>query len=135
MGIIVVEIILQFIIVQYLNKFAQTKKLSVKWWGLCVAIGFISWPVAFIFKFIPVPKKQFQPTMSCGWCGKRKTRKQKKKTEIENEREDNNPSGPPAVVPNNGESVNHAVNHADKQPVPTNGEISTDEKSRVANAV
>jgi len=44
-------------------------------------------------------------------------------------------AGPPAVVPNNGENVNHAVNHADKQHVPTNGEISTDEKSRVANAV
>jgi len=32
---------MQFIIVQYLNKFAQTVKLNVKWWGLCVAIGFI----------------------------------------------------------------------------------------------
>jgi len=40
-----------------------------------------SWPVAFIFKFVPVPEKQFQPNFG-GCCGKRK--KKKAKTE-ENE--------------------------------------------------
>lgn len=31
----------QFIIVQFLNKFAATVKLSGKWWGICIAIGFM----------------------------------------------------------------------------------------------
>jgi hypothetical protein len=31
----------QFIIVQFLNKFAATVKLSAKWWGVCIAIGFM----------------------------------------------------------------------------------------------
>jgi Ca2+-transporting ATPase len=131
LGIIFIEIVLQFVIVQFLNKFAQTVKLNAKWWGLCIAIGFVSWPVAFIFKFVPVPDKQFQPNFSCGWCGRRKTRKHRKNMEIENKLEDNDPSGSPALVPNHGENVNHADKYA-----PSNGEISTDEeKSRVANAV
>ncbi|KAG0628831.1 hypothetical protein M758_1G055700 [Ceratodon purpureus] len=53
-SIIVIEVILQFIIVQFLNGFAQTVKLEAKWWGLCIGIGFISWPVAAFIKFVRV---------------------------------------------------------------------------------
>ncbi len=36
-------VLLQFVIVEFLNKFAQTTKLPVKWWILCIIIGLISY--------------------------------------------------------------------------------------------
>jgi Ca2+-transporting ATPase len=42
-SIIVITVALQFVIVEFLNKFAQTTKLPVKWWILCILIGIISY--------------------------------------------------------------------------------------------
>ncbi|KAL3694030.1 hypothetical protein R1sor_007681 [Riccia sorocarpa] len=56
-GVIVVEIIFQFVIVQFLNTFATTTALSGREWGICIAIGAVSWPLGFLIKFIPVPEK------------------------------------------------------------------------------
>ncbi|KAI5055409.1 hypothetical protein GOP47_0028930 [Adiantum capillus-veneris] len=55
--IIAVTLGLQFIIVEFLGKFASTKQLSVKLWLICFGIAFICWPVALVVKLIPVPKK------------------------------------------------------------------------------
>ncbi|KAI5070304.1 hypothetical protein GOP47_0014647 [Adiantum capillus-veneris] len=57
LGIVGATVVLQAIIVQFLNKFASTVKLSWQYWLISIAIGFVSWPIAFLVKFIPVPKK------------------------------------------------------------------------------
>ncbi|XP_058000286.1 calcium-transporting ATPase 8, plasma membrane-type [Hevea brasiliensis] len=56
MGIVAVEIILQFIIVEFNGKFTSTVGLNWKQWLISVAIGFMSWPLAFVGKLIPVPE-------------------------------------------------------------------------------
>lgn len=56
-GILCSTIILQVIIVEFLNKFASTVKLSWQHWLICIVIGFLSWPIALIAKLIPVQKK------------------------------------------------------------------------------
>ncbi|XP_024382480.1 calcium-transporting ATPase 8, plasma membrane-type [Physcomitrium patens] len=122
LGIILIEVILQFVIVQFLNKFAQTTKLNAKWWGFCIAIGFISWPVAFISKFVPVPKKQFQPNLT-GCCRGR-----------------NKKSSNEEVVPGLSEVValepNEQNDDGDKRTVPVDQEINHLEKrSAAASAV
>ncbi|KAL4383417.1 hypothetical protein GQ457_15G029490 [Hibiscus cannabinus] len=55
-GIVAITIILQAVIVEFLGKFAKTVQLSWQLWLVSIAIGFISWPLAFIGKFIPVPE-------------------------------------------------------------------------------
>lgn len=57
LGIVGITVVLQAIIVEFLNKFASTVKLSWQYWLISIAIGFLSWPIAFLVKFIPVPKK------------------------------------------------------------------------------
>ncbi|TYJ20831.1 hypothetical protein E1A91_A08G023900v1 [Gossypium mustelinum] len=55
-GIVAITIILQAIIVEFLGKFAKTEKLSWQLWLVSIGIGFISWPLAILGKFIPVPE-------------------------------------------------------------------------------
>ncbi|KAE8697077.1 Calcium-transporting ATPase 12, plasma membrane-type [Hibiscus syriacus] len=55
-GIVAITVILQAIIVEFLGKFAKTVQLSWQLWLVSIAIGFISWPLALIGKFIPVPE-------------------------------------------------------------------------------
>ena len=57
LGIVGLSIVFQVIIVQFLNKFASTVGLDLKYWLISVLIGSVSWPLAFVIKFIPVPKK------------------------------------------------------------------------------
>ncbi|GLT64402.1 hypothetical protein SLA2020_369010 [Shorea laevis] len=59
MGIVSITVLLQVIMVEFLGNFASTVKLSWKLWLVSIAIGFISWPLAFIGKFIPVPQTPF----------------------------------------------------------------------------
>ena len=56
-GIVGISIVFQVIIVQFLNNFASTVGLDLKYWLISVLIGSVSWPLAFVIKFIPVPKK------------------------------------------------------------------------------
>ncbi|KAG8647926.1 calcium-transporting ATPase 10, plasma membrane-type isoform X2 [Manihot esculenta] len=56
MGIVAVEVILQVIIVEFNGKFTSTVRLNWKQWLVSVAIGFMSWPLAFAGKLIPVPE-------------------------------------------------------------------------------
>lgn len=55
MGIVALTLVLQILIIQFLGKFASTTRLNWKYWIISVVIGFISWPLAFLGKFIPVP--------------------------------------------------------------------------------
>eukprot|EP00250_Pteridium_aquilinum_P029824 c40185_g1_i1 orf=407-3571(+) len=57
LGILSGTLILQVIIVEFLNKFASTVKLSWHHWLICIIIGLLSWPIAWIGKLIPVPKR------------------------------------------------------------------------------
>ncbi|KAJ0266905.1 Calcium-transporting ATPase 8 [Hirschfeldia incana] len=74
MGIIVITLVLQVIIVEFLGKFASTTKLNWKQWLICVVIGVISWPLAFVGKFIPVPKTPLSSKLSVlKFWGKKKS--------------------------------------------------------------
>ncbi|XP_039170263.1 calcium-transporting ATPase 9, plasma membrane-type [Eucalyptus grandis] len=55
MGIVGMTLILQIIFIEFLGKFTTSVKLDWKQWLLCVGIGFLSWPLAVVGKFIPVP--------------------------------------------------------------------------------
>ncbi|KAL3825024.1 hypothetical protein ACJIZ3_021053 [Penstemon smallii] len=55
-GIVGSTFILQIIIINFLGRFTTTVRLDVKLWIICLVIGIISWPLAVVGKFIPVPK-------------------------------------------------------------------------------
>lgn len=57
MSIIAITVFFQVIIVTFLNNFADTTMLAIKWWGLCIAIGSVALPLAVVIKCIPVPRK------------------------------------------------------------------------------
>ncbi|KAH6837915.1 autoinhibited Ca2+ -ATPase [Perilla frutescens var. hirtella] len=59
MGIVGLEVVLQVIIILFLGKFASTVRLSWKLWLVSLAIAFISWPLAMVGKFVPVPERNF----------------------------------------------------------------------------
>ncbi|XP_028203866.1 calcium-transporting ATPase 9, plasma membrane-type-like [Glycine soja] len=56
MGIVGMTFVLQIIIIEFLGKFTTTVKLDLKLWLASLCIGLLSWPLAIIGKFIPVPK-------------------------------------------------------------------------------
>ncbi|XP_028782616.1 putative calcium-transporting ATPase 13, plasma membrane-type [Neltuma alba] len=57
LGIIGITIVLQVLMVEFLKKFADTKRLDWGQWGACILIAAISWPIGWVVKFIPVPKR------------------------------------------------------------------------------
>uniref|UniRef100_A0A2N9IZK0 Calcium-transporting ATPase n=1 Tax=Fagus sylvatica TaxID=28930 RepID=A0A2N9IZK0_FAGSY len=59
MRIIAITIVLQVVMVEFLKKFADTERLNWGQWGACIGIATISWPVGWIVKWIPVPRKPF----------------------------------------------------------------------------
>lgn len=73
MGIIGISIVTQVLIIQFLGNFASTVKLNWKMWLVSIAIGFISWPLAAVGKFIPVPEKEIGLFFRrCNdWCNKK----------------------------------------------------------------
>ncbi|XP_027333647.1 calcium-transporting ATPase 10, plasma membrane-type-like isoform X1 [Abrus precatorius] len=70
MGIVGVTVVLQIVIIEFLGKFTKTVKLSWKQWLISVIIGFISWPLAVVGKWLPVPEAQlsnfFRKLIRCG---------------------------------------------------------------------
>ena len=56
-GIIGVTVVMQIVIVEFLNSFASTVKLSWKYWLISIGIGSVSWPIAFAAKFVPIPER------------------------------------------------------------------------------
>lgn len=58
-GIVGSTIILQVVMVEFLNKFADTERLDGLQWAVCIAIAALSWPICWIVKSVPVPDKPF----------------------------------------------------------------------------
>ncbi|KAH6769946.1 ATPase E1-E2 type family protein / haloacid dehalogenase-like hydrolase family protein [Perilla frutescens var. hirtella] len=59
MKIIGIIVILQVVMVEFLNKFADTERLNWGQWGICVGLAAAAWPIAWLVKLIPVPHKPF----------------------------------------------------------------------------
>ncbi|KAK4425596.1 putative calcium-transporting ATPase 13, plasma membrane-type [Sesamum alatum] len=57
LGITGITILLQVILVEFLNKFAHTERLDWKQWVACIGIAAFSWLIGWLVKFLPVPKK------------------------------------------------------------------------------
>ncbi|KAI5059223.1 hypothetical protein GOP47_0025542 [Adiantum capillus-veneris] len=66
-GIMGITVVLQVVIVEFLNKFASTVKLDWEYWVISIAMGIMSWIIAFFVKFIPVPKKPWMYRMRVPW--------------------------------------------------------------------
>ncbi|KAJ0254774.1 putative calcium-transporting ATPase 13 [Hirschfeldia incana] len=58
-GIIVVTVVLQVVMVEFLKRFADTERLNWGQWGVCLAIAAASWPIGWLVKYVPVPEKHF----------------------------------------------------------------------------
>ncbi|MQL78795.1 hypothetical protein Taro_011216, partial [Colocasia esculenta] len=59
MGIVVMTVVLQFLIIEFLGKFASTVRLTWSLWLVSMAIALVSWPLAIVGKFLPVPEMPF----------------------------------------------------------------------------
>ncbi|XWS36349.1 hypothetical protein CRYUN_Cryun20dG0077600 [Craigia yunnanensis] len=59
LGIVGITIILQVVMVEFLKKFADTEKLKLWQWGVCILLAAFSWPIAWFVKLIPVLEKPF----------------------------------------------------------------------------
>ncbi|GLT64889.1 hypothetical protein SLA2020_373530 [Shorea laevis] len=59
LGIVAVTVILQVVMVEFLKNFADTRKLKLSQWGICIVIAAITWPIGYMVKFIPVSDKPF----------------------------------------------------------------------------
>ncbi|GFZ08801.1 ATPase E1-E2 type family protein [Actinidia rufa] len=58
-GIIGTIIVLQVVMVELLNRFADTERLCWGKWGACLGIAAVSWLIGRLVKFIPVPERPF----------------------------------------------------------------------------
>ncbi|XP_047317781.1 calcium-transporting ATPase 12, plasma membrane-type-like [Impatiens glandulifera] len=56
-GIILVMVLLQVLVIEFLNNFASTQRLNWVQWLVCILIGFLSCPIACLVKLIPVSRK------------------------------------------------------------------------------
>ncbi|MBA0742385.1 hypothetical protein Gogos_015449 [Gossypium gossypioides] len=57
LAIIGITFVLQAIMVEFLQRFANTERLSWEQWGACIGIAALTWPIGWIVKCIPVDKK------------------------------------------------------------------------------
>ncbi|GKV43769.1 hypothetical protein SLEP1_g51022 [Rubroshorea leprosula] len=57
LGIVGMTIVLQVLMVEFLKRFAGTERLNLGQWGACIAMAVVSWPIGWIVKCIPVPKR------------------------------------------------------------------------------
>ncbi|KAL5988709.1 Calcium-transporting ATPase 12, plasma membrane-type [Asimina triloba] len=58
-GIVLLTVVLQVVMVEFLKKFANTERLNWEQWGICIGIAAVSWPIGWIVKCIPVSEKPF----------------------------------------------------------------------------
>ena len=56
MVIVGLTVVLQLVMVEFLKKFANTERLTWEQWGVCVAIGALSWTIGLLVKCMPVPQ-------------------------------------------------------------------------------
>ncbi|CAL5395398.1 unnamed protein product [Camellia sinensis] len=59
LAIIGITIVLQVVMVEFLKKFASTERLNLWQWGVCIGFAAVSWPIGWVVKLTPVPKKPF----------------------------------------------------------------------------
>ncbi|KAF2943380.1 calcium-transporting ATPase 5, plasma membrane-type-like [Oryza sativa Japonica Group] len=71
LAVVSITVVLQVIIIEFLGKFTSTVRLSWKLWLVSVGIGFVSWPLAFAGKFIPVPRTELKTYISRCLPGKK----------------------------------------------------------------
>ncbi|RVW23010.1 putative calcium-transporting ATPase 13, plasma membrane-type [Vitis vinifera] len=57
LGIVGLAIILQVVMVEFLNKFADTERLDWGQWVACIGVAAASWPIGWLVKCIPVSDK------------------------------------------------------------------------------
>ncbi|KAJ6864359.1 calcium-transporting ATPase 6 [Populus alba x Populus x berolinensis] len=57
LGVMVITVVFQVIIVEFLGTFASTVPLSWQMWLLCIVIGAVSMPIAVALKCIPVERE------------------------------------------------------------------------------
>ncbi|XP_017220674.1 calcium-transporting ATPase 12, plasma membrane-type [Daucus carota subsp. sativus] len=57
LGITGITILVQVVMVEFLNNFTGTEKLYLGEWGACIGIAILSWPIGILVKYIPVPHK------------------------------------------------------------------------------
>ncbi|CAN6246980.1 unnamed protein product [Urochloa humidicola] len=67
LGVVTITVVMQVIIIEFLGKFTSTVRLNWKLWLVSVVIAFVSWPLAFVGKFIPVPKTQLKDLVLKCW--------------------------------------------------------------------
>ncbi|GAB2218814.1 hypothetical protein Droror1_Dr00002047 [Drosera rotundifolia] len=58
MAIVGITVLLQMIMVEFLKRFANTERLNLAQWGVCIAIAALSWPIGWLVKCIPVERMQ-----------------------------------------------------------------------------
>ncbi|XP_019191317.1 PREDICTED: putative calcium-transporting ATPase 13, plasma membrane-type [Ipomoea nil] len=56
-GIIGITVVLQVVMVEFLKKFADTERLNWGQWGVCIGLAAASWPIGWLIKCFPVPKR------------------------------------------------------------------------------
>jgi Ca2+-transporting ATPase len=61
MAVLLFTTIAQVLIVEFAGTFAQTVSLSWQHWFVCVVIGVVAWPIAFLVKLIKVPESPTLP--------------------------------------------------------------------------
>lgn len=59
LGIIVITLGFQVVMVELLGRFANTRRLNLGQWGICIAIAALSWPIGWLSKLIPVSALHF----------------------------------------------------------------------------
>ncbi|CAM0147298.1 unnamed protein product [Urochloa decumbens] len=67
LGVVTITVVMQVIIIEFLGKFTSTVRLNWKLWLVSLVIAFVSWPLAFVGKFIPVPKTQLKDLILRCW--------------------------------------------------------------------
>ncbi|CAI9107743.1 OLC1v1007178C1 [Oldenlandia corymbosa var. corymbosa] len=58
-GIVTVTVVLQFVMVEFLKKFADTERLKWNQWMICIGMAALTWPIGFVVKLIPVTPKPY----------------------------------------------------------------------------
>ncbi|XP_050275102.1 putative calcium-transporting ATPase 13, plasma membrane-type isoform X1 [Quercus robur] len=58
LAIVGITIVLQLVMVEFLNRFANTERLDWGQWGACIGLAALSWPIGWLIKCIPFSGKK-----------------------------------------------------------------------------
>ncbi|KAJ9543273.1 hypothetical protein OSB04_022980 [Centaurea solstitialis] len=67
LGIVGLILVLQIVMVELLKKVANTQKLNVEQWGMCIGFASLSWPIGWSVKLIQVPETPFLSYIRGRW--------------------------------------------------------------------